>query len=75
MVGLISLAIPNGADVEDPIKDAAFMTRIGANPIRPKWFHSMSGPEYGLKNEPTGTLFTFFRLIYNGVHQWVIIKR
>ena len=53
MVEYIHLDIPSGVDVENPIEDAAFMARIGANKI----FCFINSFE--LKNEVTGTRFTF----------------
>ena len=54
MVEDIVLGIPLGMDVENPIEDAAFMTRIGAKLIR-----TIVGTEYELTNAETGTKFAF----------------
>ena len=53
MVEYINLVIPPCADVDNPLEDAAFLARIGANEICeiPNWFE--------LENAVTGTRFTF----------------
>jgi len=53
MVEYVYLLIPRGADVDNPIEDAALMARIGAHRICgfATWFE--------LKNTATGTRFTF----------------
>ena len=50
-VNYIDLEIPRAEDMDNPIEDAAFLERIGAN--------RLDSSEYELKNTATGTRFTF----------------
>ena len=59
MVDFICLAIPFGAEVENPAEDAALMERIGARQIGSTNRGDAAGTEYELKNAATGTRFTF----------------
>ena len=55
MVDHISLAVPFGTKVDNPLEDVALMARIGAKQIGSTKF----GTEYELTNATTGTRFTF----------------
>ena len=57
MVGVISMEIPPGMDVENPLEDAAFLEQIGAKRIDNVYGEPWI--EYELKNVATGTQFTF----------------
>ena len=54
MIEYIQLMIPRGADVDNPIEDAALMARIGAKKI------CDIATFFELKNAATGTRFTFY---------------
>ena len=52
MVEVIELGILSGMELDDPIKDADFMARIGAKQIN-------GTTKYELTNAETGTKFAF----------------
>ena len=70
MVRLIRLGVPGG-DLDDPTQDKAFMEQIGARAIGNTWF----GNEHELTNTATGTLFTFNRIDYSDIYQWIIKRK
>ena len=60
MVENIEVGILNGMDVDDPIKDAAFMARIGAKQRTIGAFEKTeNGTSYELTNVENGTKFPF----------------
>ena len=68
MVKHICLEIPHSANVDNPIKDAAFLARIGAERLGTNWL----GTKCELINAATGTVFTLSQLNGIGAHLWVI---
>ena len=72
IVGDIFLAIPPGAEtVDDPIKNAALIARIGAKRIGDdSGVNVVGGTKYELKNASTGTRFTFKRRKFYGNEYW-----
>ena len=60
MVDNIGLGIPLGMDMDNPIKDAAFMARIGAKQRTIGAFENTEkGTSYELANVENGTKFAF----------------
>ena len=70
-VKFIRLDIPDGANVEDPTKNSAFMARIGAKQ-RSIDTNQFYGTEYVLTNAVTGKPFAFVRIDYTRGHRWLI---
>ena len=70
-VDYISLAIPLGADMDDPAKDAVLMTKIGATQINGHRNRS-SEIEYAMRNAATETRFTFKRLQLTRGSHWIL---